>query len=95
MLETLKHFFNVRNTVFIVAIDRPAICAHIKHFYGNDIDSSYYLSRLFDFEFELPVSNDFASKLVDHYLSPLMKIEPLLLKISEPVKFYTRHIHSS
>lgn len=66
-LEILKHFFNVENTVFILALDKSVLAENVKHCYGN-IDGIYYLSRMFDFDFRLPTENkQFYEKLRNKY----------------------------
>ena len=64
LLECCKHIFNTENCVFIIAIDRENLCAMIKKIYGNEFDANHYLSRFFDFEFDLPIDYAFFFKLL-------------------------------
>ena len=64
LLECCKHIFNTPNCVFIIAIDRKNLCAMIKKRYGNECDANHYLSRFFDGEFDLPISDSFFFNLV-------------------------------
>ncbi|MBR6183175.1 MAG: hypothetical protein IKQ76_01255 [Bacteroidales bacterium] len=57
-LEVLKHIFEVKNIVFVCAIDKKHLEDSIRGFYGSErINSAEYLRRFFDLEVELPVPN--------------------------------------
>lgn len=53
-LECIKHFFNVENIVFIIAVDRAQIGNSLKILYGQNMDVGGYLRRFIDIEFNLP-----------------------------------------
>ena len=53
MLEVIKHFFNTKNFVFVVATDTQQLENSIKAVYGEKFDSSVYLRRFFDRKAEL------------------------------------------
>lgn len=54
-LESIKHFFNVPNIVFILSIDKEQLGAAIKGFYGSEsIDTDEYLKKIIDIELSLP-----------------------------------------
>jgi hypothetical protein len=53
LLERLKHFFNIKNVVIVIACDRTNLTETIKKVYGN-IDADHYLSRFFNLELQLP-----------------------------------------
>lgn len=54
-LESIKHFFNVPNIVFILSIDKEQLSAAIKGFYGSEsINSDQYLKKIIDLELSLP-----------------------------------------
>lgn len=53
-LECIKHFFNVENIVFIIAVDRAQIGNSLKKLYGQNMDVDGYLRRFIDIEFNLP-----------------------------------------
>ena len=56
-LEIVKHFFDVKNCVFIIAVDKVQLEESIKTIYGNGINSEKYFSKLFDYQFNLlPIS---------------------------------------
>lgn len=70
VLETIKHLFEESNVVFVLAINRTALCAAIKGYYGSDsIDAEEYLRRFIDFEYHLPKPNieTYCNFLYDHY----------------------------
>lgn len=68
VLERIKHLFNVRHTVFVIATDITQLSESIKACYGN-IDTSNYLRRFFDLELNLPTPRlkDFAERLCVRY----------------------------
>lgn len=47
MLETIKHIFDMKNVVFIVATDKEQLQHSIKAIYGAEFDSRLYLDRFF------------------------------------------------
>lgn len=54
VLEKAKHFFNVDNIVFILAIDKNQIGNSIKGIYGEGMDVDGYLRRFIDLNYHLP-----------------------------------------
>lgn len=55
MLEVLKHFFSVKNIIFVCAIDKKHMQDSIHGYYGSEsIDAPEYLRRFFDLEVDLP-----------------------------------------
>lgn len=90
LLEILKHFFNTPNSVFLVTLDKSVLVEHIKHYYGSNIDGERYLSRLFDFEFRLPVdSQSFYDKLIQKFSANIQN-NSLLLEIRDFFLFSPR-----
>lgn len=57
MLEVIKHFFSIKNFVFVVATDTDQLCHSIRSIYGDEFDSSQYLKRFFDRKASLPAPN--------------------------------------
>lgn len=53
-LEIIKHYFNIENIVFVIAIDLLQLSHSISTLYGNNMDSSGYLRRFFDFNINIP-----------------------------------------
>lgn len=54
LLETIKHLFNVKNCIFILAWDKVQLSESIKTVYGTGMDSSGYLRRFIDLDYQLP-----------------------------------------
>lgn len=70
MLEVLKHFFVVRNIVFVCAIDKKHLEDSICGFYGSEkMNAAEYLRRFFELEINLPSPNysKFCEHLYDYY----------------------------
>jgi hypothetical protein len=54
MLEVIKHFFEAKGCVFLVATDTAALEHSIKAVYGASFESEKYLRRFFDRKIALP-----------------------------------------
>ncbi len=70
MLEVLKHFFDVKNIIFVCAIDKKHLEDSIKGYYGCEgLNATEYLRRFFDLEIELPTPDytKFCAHLYDYY----------------------------
>ncbi|MBH0075659.1 NTPase KAP [Pseudoalteromonas sp. SWYJ118] len=63
MLETIKHIFDVKGIVFVVATDTDQLQHTIKSIYGEGFDAKIYLGRFFNSRYSLkrPVLKDFLS----------------------------------
>ncbi|ABE56801.1 KAP P-loop [Shewanella denitrificans OS217] len=97
MLETIKHIFDIKGVVFVVATDTEQLQHAVKAIYGEGFDAKIYLSRFFnsryslkapDLENFLEVHSD-ASKLSGDYLRDL-NIE--VLPFNEDAKTTLRNI---
>ena len=53
-LETIKHFFDVPNVVFVFAVDSIQLAQTIKGAYSANIDAGSYLSKFFTYYIHLP-----------------------------------------
>jgi len=53
-LEVVKHLLDVENIIFLFALDMHQMRAVTKKFYGQDIDASGYLFKIFDYMTILP-----------------------------------------
>ena len=70
MLEVLKHFFVVRNIVFVCAVDKKHLEDSICGFYGSEkMNAAEYLRRFFELEINLPSPDysKFCEHLYDYY----------------------------
>lgn len=54
ILEKAKHFFDVPNVIFVMAVDKSQIGHSIRSVYGTGMDVNGYLKRFIDLEFFLP-----------------------------------------
>ncbi|MDH5509611.1 MAG: KAP family NTPase [Nitrospinota bacterium] len=54
LLERIKHFFNIKGFVFVLAYDKNSMGSMISTIYGNDLDVDGYLRRFIDLESRLP-----------------------------------------
>ncbi|WP_332454210.1 P-loop NTPase fold protein [Chryseobacterium aquaticum] len=70
LLEQVKHFFSVKNIVFILSIDKEQLGNAICGAYNSDkIDSSEYLRRFIDIEYSIPEpkNGEFFNYLFDYF----------------------------
>ena len=70
VLERVKHLFDIPNIIFVLPICKKQLEHSIQGFYGSDkIDSTNYLRRFIDVEYELPTpdSESMCQLLYDHY----------------------------
>lgn len=58
ILEKVKHFFNVPNIIFILALDKNQLGYSIQSIYSVKMDVDGYLRRFFDLEFVLPYPSE-------------------------------------
>lgn len=56
-IECVKHFFNTKHFIFVLATDTNQLQHSIKSIYGSKFDSLTYLSRFFDNSATLPAPN--------------------------------------
>lgn len=54
LLERIKHLFNVKNIVFVLAIDRSQLNQSVKALYGMEANPDGYLRRFIDLAYQLP-----------------------------------------
>ena len=68
MLETIKHIFDIKGIVFVVATDTEQLQHAVKAIYGEGFDARLYLGRFFNSRFSLkaPDLKDFLEVHVDH-----------------------------
>lgn len=94
-LEAIKHFFNIPNMVFVLAIDREQIESAISVLYGKKIEdhSSEYLRKFIDYDFYLPYPNpsNFLNMLLTLHVKEL--IQPFCWKKADwtlPIAMVTK-----
>lgn len=69
VLEKVKHFFSVKNIVFVLGVDKKHLGNSMKVIYGADLDANEYLRRFIDFDYPLPTPSkgQFAAALFNKY----------------------------
>lgn len=83
MLEVVKHFFSIKNFVFVIATDTGQLCHSITSVYGDEFDSSQYLKRFFNRKASLPTPNinEYLSIIIDRDVDyPMTCLYPVLEK---------------
>ncbi|CDT91369.1 hypothetical protein VDIAB_230059 [Vibrio diabolicus] len=69
IIESVKHFFNTKNFVFVIATDTEQLQHSVKAVYGEGFDAYSYLSRFFHKTVTLP-----APSMEDYLVSRLLPI---------------------
>ncbi|QCC85780.1 hypothetical protein DDIC_07810 [Desulfovibrio desulfuricans] len=84
LLERIKHLFNVKNVVFLIAVDGVQLLQQVEHTFGlksnlsEGIDTRLnYLGKFFDIFFELPFPNK------QHFANAMLQRLP-------EIKFYAQ-----
>jgi hypothetical protein len=54
LLESIKHLFSTKDTLFILGVDKAQISHSIRTLYGAGMDSHAYLARFIDQTYKLP-----------------------------------------
>ncbi|MGE6225462.1 KAP family P-loop NTPase fold protein, partial [Aeromonas media] len=67
MLETIKHIFDIKGVVFVLATDTEQLQHAIKVIYGLDFDAHTYLNRFFIRRFSLLAGSRY--NFIESYLS--------------------------
>lgn len=70
ILEKIKHFFNVSNIVFVLAIDKEQLSHSVCGVYNSEkINSKEYLRRFIDIEYSIPNDNkrNYVKHLINYY----------------------------
>jgi len=57
MLETIKHIFDIKGVVFVVATDTEQLQHAVKAVYGEGFDAKIYLGRFFNSRYSLKAPN--------------------------------------
>lgn len=95
MLEVIKHFFSIKNFVFVIATDTEQLCHSITSVYGDEFDSSQYLKRFFNRKSSLPTPNidEYLSTKIDRNINyPSIYVYPELENTSTLSKIITLNI---
>ncbi len=60
-IEKIKHFFSVKNVVFLLVMHKQQLEVAVKNIYGSEIDAHSYLQKFINIETSLPKSTDLHS----------------------------------
>lgn len=74
-LETIKHVFDVRGIIFVLAIDYNHLKNSACALFGSDLDPAGYFSKFFHRTFELEMNEATHSGLVGPYFSRYLSVE--------------------
>lgn len=85
VIESVKHFFNTDNFVFVIATDTDQLQHSIKAVYGEGFDSNSYLSRFFDrtITLQAPTLHQFLT----------VKLEKLAIQLPSQIDYIKLLIH--
>lgn len=55
LIERIKHFFDIKNIVFVLVVNKPQLLQSVKSFYGYDSDlNGDYFEKFIDYTIEFP-----------------------------------------
>ena len=64
-LEDIKHFFDIKNVIFLVGVNRQQMEATVKCLYGQGLNFEGYYRKFFKQEIDLPDPYKEAQRLID------------------------------
>ena len=67
-LEDIKHFFDIENVVFLVAVNRKQMETTVRCLYGQDLNFDGYYRKFFKQEIDLPDPYEKAQKFIDNLI---------------------------
>ena len=67
-MEDMKHFFDIENVIFLVAVNRTQMEATVKCLYGQDLSFDGYYGKFFKQEIDLPDPYKEAHRLIDNLI---------------------------
>ena len=68
-LETIKHFFDESNIVFVLATDDNRLQSSVNSVYGSEIANEDYLHKFIDIKFNLPEIENTEKHLLSEWKS--------------------------
>ena len=68
LIERIKHFFEIPNIVFVLAIHKKQLCESIDSYYGFKGENQY-LEKFIDFSFKLSSGNNFEENSIKQIVS--------------------------
>ena len=98
-LEIIKHFFNINNVVFILAVDKEQLYCTVKTMFGATTDVDAYLKKFVDIQYCLPDSHSVNNFIQYQIKTNHSKIQESFNKLSEYAlsqyeggSWYCRHV---
>ncbi len=88
-LEDMKHFFDIKNTLFLVAVNREQMEATVKCLYGQELNFDGYYRKFFTLEKDLPDPYKEAQQFIDNLITK-SKVE-IVKEAAEEHKF--KHVY--
>lgn len=82
LLERIKHFFEVKGIVFVLAVDLEQIAHAVKTLYGSGMDADGYLRRFIDLIYKLPEPEP---EIYANFLMKALGIDEVLGKLISPI----------
>ncbi|QMS77659.1 KAP family P-loop NTPase fold protein [Aeromonas veronii] len=80
ILEKIKHFFSVKNVVFVLVMHKSQLEEAIKSVYGENIDAHTYLHKFINIETSLPKRlNSYHGHDISAYINRLLQLHELEL----------------
>ena len=74
-LETIKHVFNVKGMIFVLAIDYDQLSNSARALFGSQLDSGGYFSKFYHRLFNLEAEAETFTGLVEPYFNRYLEIE--------------------
>ena len=87
-LEIIKHLFDVRNVLFVLAVNRSQLDESVRLLYGSPSGQENYFRRFFDFELQLPQGDRMG------FVSTLM-LEPDSSDLEYPRRYFAVFLSES
>ena len=94
LIETIKHFFNNNNLIFILASNNEQLACTISKFYGEKFDGYGYLNKIYDLIFTLENidPNTYIDDILSVYLGDTWSVS-VIKSLCEYYNFSMREIN--
>ncbi|MFZ3192004.1 MAG: P-loop NTPase fold protein [Moraxellaceae bacterium] len=87
LIERIKHFFEIPNIVFVLAIHKKQLCESIDSYYGFKSENQY-LEKFIDFSFKLSAENSFEDNSRSQIIALIQNLGLTQKKASESRLFF-------
>lgn len=85
LLESVKHFFDVKGIVFVLSVDRDKLGSMVRVRYGEHYDADGYLKRFVDVDYE--ISEPTFINWVEYLIADVLRLE------GRPIAADTKQFH--